>query len=57
MEITSGPLLYGMAPNRKVMGRAYSARAQTGLKQGIITRPVTIDELFAPRTCGLVGVT
>lgn len=57
MEITSGPLLYGMAPNRKVMGRAYSARAQTGLKQGIITRPVTIDELFAPRTYGLVGVT
>jgi hypothetical protein len=28
---------------------------QHALKQGIITKPVTVDELFAPSTRGLVG--
>jgi 4,5-dihydroxyphthalate decarboxylase len=49
MEITGDPLPYGIAPNRKVLeeliGRA--------LKQGIISKPVTVEELFVPSTHGL----
>ena len=51
MEITGDPLPYGIDPNRKVieelMGYAMS--------QGIIARPATVDDLFAPSTRGLVG--
>jgi len=51
MEITGNPLPYGIAPNRKVIEELIGY----ALTQGIITRPVTVDELFAPSTRGLVG--
>jgi len=51
MEITGNPLPYGIAPNRKVIEELIGH----ALTQGIITRPVTVDELFAPSTRGLVG--
>jgi 4,5-dihydroxyphthalate decarboxylase len=51
MEVTGDPLPYGIEPNRKVieelMGHA--------LKQGIITKKVAVDDLFAPSTRKLVG--
>jgi 4,5-dihydroxyphthalate decarboxylase len=51
MEITGEPLPYGIEPNRKVidelMGHA--------LSQGIITAPMSVDELFAPNTRTLVA--
>jgi 4,5-dihydroxyphthalate decarboxylase len=51
MEITGEPLPYGIGPNRKVIENLIAhARAQ-----GIITRPVSVDDLFAPSTRGLVG--
>ena len=51
MEITGYPLPYGLAPNRRVIDELI----QHALTQGIITRAVTADELFAPSTRGLVG--
>jgi 4,5-dihydroxyphthalate decarboxylase len=51
MEITGEPLPYGIAPNRKVLDELISH----ALTQGIITKPVTADELFAPSTRALVG--
>jgi 4,5-dihydroxyphthalate decarboxylase len=51
MEITGDPLPYGVAPNRKVIEELLR-HART---QGIITKPVAVDELFAPSTRGLVG--
>jgi 4,5-dihydroxyphthalate decarboxylase len=52
MEITGGdPLPYGIEPNRKVIENLI----QHALTQRIITRPVSVDELFAPATRGLVG--
>jgi 4,5-dihydroxyphthalate decarboxylase len=51
MEVTGDPLPYGIAPNRQVL-HALIDHART---QGIITRPVTIDELFATGTHHLVG--
>ena len=51
MEITGDPLPYGVEPNRKVM-EDLIGHART---QGIITRPVTVEELFTPSTHGLVG--
>ncbi len=51
MAITGDPLPYGIAPNRKVLEELIGH----ALTQGIITRPVTADELFAPSTRGLVG--
>jgi 4,5-dihydroxyphthalate decarboxylase len=51
-EIIGDPLPYGIEPNRKVieelMGHA--------LSQKIITQPMSIDELFATNTRGLVAV-
>jgi 4,5-dihydroxyphthalate decarboxylase len=49
MEIAGDPLPYGIGPNRKVLEEIIGH----ALAQGIITRPVTIDELFAPSTRGL----
>jgi len=46
MEITGDPLPYGIAPNRKVLEELI----QHALAQGIITRPVTVEELFARNT-------
>jgi 4,5-dihydroxyphthalate decarboxylase len=51
MEITGEPLPYGIAPNRKVIEELIGH----ALTQGIITKPVTVDELFAPSTRGLTG--
>jgi 4,5-dihydroxyphthalate decarboxylase len=51
MEIIGDPLPYGIAPNRKVIGNLI----QHALTQRIITKPVSVDELFAPATRGLVG--
>jgi 4,5-dihydroxyphthalate decarboxylase len=51
MEITGEPLPYGIAPNRKVIEELIGH----ALAQGIITKPVTVDELFVPSARGLVG--
>ena len=44
MAITGDPLPYGIAPNRAVLEELM----RHCLSQGIITRPVAVDELFAP---------
>ncbi len=51
MDITGDPLPYGIAPNRRVLEELI----QHALTQGIITRPVTVEELFAHNTLGLMG--
>jgi 4,5-dihydroxyphthalate decarboxylase len=51
LAITGDPLPYGIAPNRKVI----DALIGHALTQGIITKPVTAEELFAPSTHGLTG--
>jgi 4,5-dihydroxyphthalate decarboxylase len=51
MQITGDPLPYGIAPNRAVIEELIGH----ALKQGIITKPVTVEELFAPGTRGLTG--
>ena len=51
MAITGDPLPYGIAPNRKVIDELIGH----ALTQGIITKPVTAEELFAPSTRGLTG--
>jgi 4,5-dihydroxyphthalate decarboxylase len=51
MEVLDDPLPYGIAANRRVIDELISH----ALKQGIITKPVTADALFAPSTRGLVG--
>jgi 4,5-dihydroxyphthalate decarboxylase len=51
MQITGDPLPYGIAPNRQVIEELIAH----ALKQGIITKPVTVEELFVPSTRGLAG--
>jgi 4,5-dihydroxyphthalate decarboxylase len=51
MQITGDPLPYGIAPNRAVIEELIGH----ALKQGIITKPVTVEELFVPSTRGLAG--
>jgi 4,5-dihydroxyphthalate decarboxylase len=51
MAITGDPLPYGIAPNRKVLEELIGH----ALTQGIIDKPVTADELFAPSTRGLAA--
>ena len=51
MEITGDPLPYGVEPNRKVIEELI----RHAMTQGIITKPVTVDSLFAPSTRGLAG--
>jgi len=51
MEITGDPLPYGIAPNRKVLQELI----QHALAQGIITRPVTVEELFPRNTHSLTA--
>jgi len=51
MDITGDPLPYGIAPNRRVLEELI----QHGLRQGIITRPVTVEELFPKNTHGLTA--
>jgi len=49
MAITGDPLPYGIAPNRKVI----EALIGHALTQGIITKPVTVEDLFVPSTHAL----
>jgi 4,5-dihydroxyphthalate decarboxylase len=51
MDITGDPLPYGITPNRRVIEELI----QTSVRQGIISRQVAAEELFAPSTRGLVG--
>ncbi len=51
MEITDDPLPYGIAKNRRVLETLIGH----ALSQGIITKPVTVEELFVPETAGLVA--
>ena len=52
MEITGrDPLPYGIGPNRRMLEEAI----QSALEQGIITRPVAIEELFPRDTHGLTA--
>ena len=51
MDITGDPLPYGIAPNR----RELEAVVQYSVEQGILDRPVTVEELFPANTRHLVG--
>ena len=51
MQITGDPLPYGIAPNRQVLEELIGH----AVKQGIINKPVTVEELFVPSTRGLTG--
>jgi 4,5-dihydroxyphthalate decarboxylase len=51
MEVTGDPLPYGIAPNRQVIDELL----RHATTQGIITIPLSADELFAPSTRVLVG--
>lgn len=51
MDVTGDPLPYGIEPNRPTL----DALVRHALAQGIITRPVEVDELFVPSTRALVG--
>jgi 4,5-dihydroxyphthalate decarboxylase len=51
MEITGEPLPYGIVPNRGVIDELI----RHALTQGIISKPVTADDLFAPSTRALAG--
>ena len=52
MEVTGGdPLPYGIEPNRKVL----ESLVQHAVKQGIIGKPVPVEDLFVPSTHGLIG--
>jgi 4,5-dihydroxyphthalate decarboxylase len=49
LQITGDPLPYGIAPNREVIEELIGH----ALAQGIITKPVTVEALFAPSTHSL----
>jgi 4,5-dihydroxyphthalate decarboxylase len=52
MEITGAdPLPYGVTPNRRMIETVM----QYATEQKILDRPLSIEELFAPGTLGLVG--
>ena len=51
MEITGDPLPYGIEPNRRVIDELIGH----ALTQGIISKRMTAEELFAPGTRELVG--
>ncbi len=52
MEITGGdPLPYGIEPNRRMLEELI----QSALEQGILTHPVTAEDLFPKSTRALVG--
>jgi len=51
MEISGDPLPYGIGPNRKTLEELI----QHALTQRIITKPVTVEELFARGTHSLVA--
>jgi ABC-type nitrate/sulfonate/bicarbonate transport system substrate-binding protein len=51
MDIIGDPLPYGIEPNRRVLDELLGH----ALAQGIVARPLAIDELFAPATRRLVA--
>jgi 4,5-dihydroxyphthalate decarboxylase len=51
MELGGEPLPYGVEPNRKVIEELIRHAGA----QGIITKPVKVDELFVPSTRALTG--
>ncbi|OGA26366.1 MAG: 4,5-dihydroxyphthalate decarboxylase [Betaproteobacteria bacterium RIFCSPLOWO2_02_FULL_65_24] len=51
MDMTGDPLPYGIAPNRRVL----EDLIRHSVTQGILARPFTVEELFAPGTHGLVA--
>ena len=51
MEIAGEPLPYGIEPNRKVMETLMGH----ALSQGIITKAMKVEDLFAKETWGVVG--
>jgi 4,5-dihydroxyphthalate decarboxylase len=51
MEITGDPLPYGLAPNRKVIENLIGHASA----QGIIARPVRVEDLFADGTHSLTA--
>ncbi len=51
MDRMADPLPYGVEPNRAVLDTLVGH----AMGQGILTRPVRIDDLFAPGTQGLTG--
>jgi 4,5-dihydroxyphthalate decarboxylase len=51
MAITGQPLPYGVEPNRKTLETLIGH----AMSQGIITKPVRVEDLFAKETLGLVG--
>jgi len=51
MAVIGDPYPYGIEPNRKTL----ETLIQHALSQGIITKPVTVEDLFAPSTHSLVG--
>ena len=51
MERMADPLPYGVEPNRAVL----ETLVGHAMGQGILTKPVRIDDLFAPGTRGLTG--
>ena len=51
MDIIKDPLPYGIEPNRMVLQQL----AGHAIKQGIISQPVNVDELFVASTRKLVG--
>jgi 4,5-dihydroxyphthalate decarboxylase len=51
MEINGDPLPYGIEPNRKMV----ESVIQYAHEQGILTRPYSVEELFARNTMDLVG--
>jgi ABC-type nitrate/sulfonate/bicarbonate transport system substrate-binding protein len=51
LPITGDPLPYGIAPNR----RELEAVIQYSVEQGILTRPVAVEDVFAAGTLDLAG--
>jgi 4,5-dihydroxyphthalate decarboxylase len=53
MEITGGadPMPYGVEANRAVLDKLMD----NAIKQGILTKPATLEDVFVPETLGLVG--
>lgn len=51
MEILDDPLPYGIEPNRDML----EALLDYGQRQKILSRNVTVDEVFAPAVRGLIG--
>jgi len=51
MEVIGDPLPYGVASNRRMLETVM----QYAVEQGIIARPIAIEDLFAPPTHALTG--